>query len=162
MENDLVKLIIRQTNVLFQNIQITLDEVGDIQSIPQFTDMPVAKHVYHMLHSLDQWFINPNKYEEPGFHELHLDSLFVHSYITLTKEELENYFYKIKIKINKYTAELTDDDLADKPENCQFTKLELILGQFRHLSYHMGLIHSFIRSESGKWPQFKGLSELPK
>jgi hypothetical protein len=24
-------------------------------------DLPVWKHVYHMLHSCDQWFINPKQ-----------------------------------------------------------------------------------------------------
>ena len=36
-------------------------------------DMPVWKHVYHMLHSCDQWFISPFEYEkEPDFHEPNL------------------------------------------------------------------------------------------
>ena len=96
MENDLVEMIKRQTNVLFQNIQSTFDEVTDIQIVPEFSDMPIAKHVYHMLHSLDQWFINPYIFEEPDFHIDELNSLSVYSDKVLTKEKLQKYFYLIK------------------------------------------------------------------
>ena len=29
---------------------------------------------YHALHSADKWFINPNVYEEPPFHEAGMDN----------------------------------------------------------------------------------------
>ncbi len=159
MENDLVEMIKRQTNVLFYNIQITFDEVRDILIIPEFSDMPIEKHVYHMLHSLDQWFINPYIFEEPDFHIDELNSLSVYSDKVLTKEELQNYFYLIKNKIITFLDDLKDGELKVIPENCNFSRLELILGQYRHLSYHIGLIHCFIRCESGKWPTFMGLSQ---
>jgi hypothetical protein len=160
MKNSLVEIITRQINILFQNMQITLDEITDMQLVPQISDMPVWKHVYHTLHSLDQWFINPNRYKEPDFHIDKLNSLFDSSDKSLSKEELQSYFDSVKEKINKYLAELTDDDLAYCPEGYNFSRLELILGQIRHLSYHIGLIHCFIRSESGKWPAFMNLSRF--
>lgn len=159
MKNSLVNMIALQTNVLFQNIQITLDEITDMQLIPELSDMPLWKHVYHMLHSLDQWYINPNRYEEPDFHVDNLNSLFKSSEKILTKEELQKYFNSVKNKIQSYLATLTDADLEYNPEEYKFSRLVLILGQFRHASYHMGMIHSFIRSKSGKWPTFMGLSQ---
>ena len=30
--------------------------------------------VYHALHSADKWFINPNDYREPAFHEEGMDN----------------------------------------------------------------------------------------
>lgn len=160
MSSSLVEIITIQINVLFQNVQITLDEITDMQSVPKLSDMPIYKHVYHMLHSLDQWFTNPNRVIEPDFHVDNLNSLFVSSQKILTKEELQNYFISIREKINSYLAELTDGDLSSKPDGCKFSRLSLILGQFRHLSYHVGLIHSFIREKTGKWPAFKGLSQF--
>ncbi len=95
MNKDLVEMIKRQTNVLFNNIQITFDEVRDIHIIPEFSDMTISKHVYHMLHSLDQWFINPFIFDEPDFHVDELNSLSVNSDKVLTKEELQSYFHSI-------------------------------------------------------------------
>lgn len=156
-ENYLAGELAQFTEIMFQNIQITLDELTDVRSTPAFSDMPLWKHVYHMLHSLDQWFINPDEYQEPGFHRENMNSLFVLSEKGLTKEELQKYFEDIKLKLRGYLKELSDGELGDKPDQCDFTKLRLMLGQYRHLSYHMGMIHSFIRSETGNWPAFKGL-----
>jgi hypothetical protein len=161
MMNSLVSEIRQQTNaVIFQNIQIILDEIKDVEAVPRFSDMPYWKHIYHMLHSLDQWFVNPNKFEEPDFHTENLNSLFVSCDRALKKEELQNYFNSVKKKIDNYLSELSDEELGDNPEDCMFSRLALILGQYRHASYHMGLIHSFIRDETGKWLPFKGLPQF--
>ena len=142
------------------NIQIMLDEITDMQIIPEFSDMPLWKHVYHMLHSMDQWFINPERYVEPDFHEDKMNSLFVSSQKALSKEELQDYFEKIKDKINAYLEGLSDEDLESCPDQCKLSRLTLILGQIRHMSCHMGLIHSFIRDKTGKWPAFLGAQGL--
>lgn len=161
MEKALVSEIIKQTkNVIFQNIQITLDAIEDLDAVPRFSDMPYWKHVYHFLHSLDQWFVNPGKFEEPDFHIENMNSLFESSDVTLKKEELQDYFNSIKKKIEDYLSGLNDEELGGNPENCTFSRLSLILGQYRHVSYHIGLIHSFIRDDTGKWTTFKGLSQL--
>jgi hypothetical protein len=161
MKNSLVDEIKKQTkNVIFQNIQITLDEIKDVEAVSRLSDMPYWKHMYHLLHSLDQWFVNPNKFEEPDIHKENLNSLFVSSDVVLKKEELQNYFNSIKRKIEIYLSGLNDEELGDSPENCIFSRLSLILGQYRHVSYHIGLIHSFIRDDTGKWPTFTGLSQF--
>ncbi len=160
MKNNLVDIINQQTNVLFQNIQITLDGISDVEIVPKFSDMPYWKHVYHMLHSLDQWFLNPNEFEEPLYHVENLNSLFIHCDKVLGKEELQNYFNSIKEKISSYLFSLQEEELGGNPENCTFSRLSLILGQYRHLSYHIGLIHCFIRDETGNWPTFMGLSQF--
>lgn len=162
MKNNLISEIKQQTDVIFQNIQITFDEIKDVEAVPRFSDMPYWKHIYHVLHSLDQWFVNPNVFEEPDFHIENLNSLFVGCDAVLKKDELQNYFLSIMQKIENYLDGLYDEELGDKPENCMFSRLSLILGQYRHVSYHIGLIHSFIRDDTGKWPAFKGLSQFMK
>ena len=44
-----------------------------------YCEMPLWKHIYHMLHSLDQWYINPRVYTQPPFHEKDLNNLDVQS-----------------------------------------------------------------------------------
>lgn len=76
MKTELVQAIRLNTENLFQNANICL-QTCDMDFI--LCDMPVWKHAYHMLHSCDQWFINPNEYEEPPFHVPNLNSLDVSS-----------------------------------------------------------------------------------
>lgn len=78
MNDVLIHTIIEHTKVMFYNFSITL-KTCDMDTI--LCDMPIWKHVYHTLHSLDQWYINPEVYTEPDFHEPNLNSLDVYSLI---------------------------------------------------------------------------------
>ena len=115
--------------------------------------MPLWKHIYHTLHSLDLWFINPrdkNQFE-PSIHSENLNNLDAVSSKTLSRNDIDNYFSQIRIKIDKYISNLTDEELLDFPENCEYTKFTLILAQFRHLHTHMGMIMGFIIADTGLW-----------
>lgn len=96
MKNELVDAIKINTETLFVNVDIML-QTCNIDFV--LCDMPVWKHAYHMLHSLDQWYINPNVYAEPDFHEPGLNSLDIVSDKSLSREELMNYMEGIKTKI---------------------------------------------------------------
>ena len=122
-----------------------------------YCDMPLWKHVYHMLHSLDQWYINPRVYTQPSFHTENLNNLDVCTSKTLTREEINDYFLSVNNKIIEYTDSLTDDMLLNKPEGCEWTRFTLILAQHRHLHTHMGMIMGFIVEATGMWPQVVGL-----
>ena len=72
MSRDLVNAIKRNTENLFENAHIML-QTCNLDFI--LCDMPIWKHVYHQLHSCDQWYINPYRFTEPDFHEPGLNSL---------------------------------------------------------------------------------------
>ena len=46
---------------------------------------------------------------------------------TLSRNDIENYFNEIEIKITDYITKLNDEELLDYPENCEYTKFTLIL-----------------------------------
>lgn len=121
--------------------------------------MPLSKHVYHMLHSLDLWLINPRDplYKEPDFHERDLNNLDVVSAKRVSREQIVPYYAGMKQKIFSYLEQLTDDSLLDKPAGCEYTRLTLILAQHRHLHTHMGMIMGFLVADSGRWPLVLGL-----
>jgi hypothetical protein len=57
-----------------------------------------------------------------------------------------------------YLEKLDDGMLADRPPGCPHTRLTLVLGQYRHLMYHIGLIHGCLRAKSGGTnPPYVGL-----
>lgn len=46
--------------------------------------------------------------------------------------------------------------LSEKPENCPYTRLELVLRQFRHISFHTGMINGLTIEKTGKFPIYAG------
>jgi len=124
--------------------------------------MPLWKHIYHTLHSLDMRYINPQKYSEPSFHISNLNNLDVEADKLLSREELKHYYKLIEKKTIQYINSITDDILLTKPESCEWTIFTLILAQHRHLHTHMGMIMGFIIAETGLWPKVIGLEgEIP-
>ena len=122
----------------------------------RYDGIPMWKFIYHMLYSMDRWYINPNDpaYKEPEFHTKTLADLNVEPPLdeTLTREQITDYFEHIKSKIDVYDEVLTDDMLSKCPECCDMSRFRLILGQYRHWHRHMGVIYGFVVEDSGKWP----------
>lgn len=155
MSNELVGNIRKQTEVMFTNAGIML-ETCDLAYI--LCDMPIWKHVYHMLHSCDQWFINPHEYTEPDFHVPNLNSLDIPSETTLSREQLSDYLERVKEKILNYIDSLTDERLYEIPNGCVSNRLGLILSQYRHFYAHLGNINGTTIIETNQWPRVIGTS----
>ncbi len=155
MKNELVCAIRQNTELLFQNADILLNTC-DLDFI--LCEMPIWKHVYHMLHSCDQWYINPTIYTEPAFHEPNLNSLDIPSEKKLSREALLAYLGQVQKKILRYVDSLTDESLYDVPQGCTANRLSLILLQFRHFYAHLGNINATTILTTGEWPRVVGLN----
>ena len=59
-----------------------------------------------------------------------------------------------------YLDSLTDDMLYEKPENCRFTRMELVLRQYRHISFHTGMLNGQTALATGQFPMW--VSETSK
>lgn len=159
-QNKLNEIIEDQTKRALWEVKNVIDCVPDSLCNKEYCDMPLWKHIYHMLHSLDLWFINPRDkhYCEPSIHSENLNNLDIITDKTLSRNDIENYFNEIEIKITDYITKLNDEELLDYPENCEYTKFTLILAQYRHLHTHMGIIMGFIIDDTGLWPNVLGLT----
>lgn len=153
MNDELTGIIDAQTQILFVNAEDTLNAIEEDQLYDTaICDWPLGEQVYHALHSLDQWFVNPNDFEEPPIARRKVEAG------TLSKTKLQNYYHYIRARTSIYLKKLDDEMLAERPPGCQFTRLALILGQHRHFMYHIGLIHGCLRVHSGgQNPQYTGL-----
>lgn len=121
----------------------------------RYDGIPMWKYLYHTLYSMDRWYMNPcdPAYENPEFHtETLADLNIMPKDEALEKDQLEDYFYRIKDKITEYIGNLKDEELSSNPDNCNMSRFCLILGQFRHWHRHMGIIYGFIVEDTGKWP----------
>ena len=152
-------IIEEQTARALWEAKNVIDCVPDELWNKPYCEMPCWKHIYHMLHSLDLWYINPRdtNFQEPSIHQKDLNDLDTVSQKSLSRTEITDYFSDVERKIRSYTAKLTDDSLLEYPENCEYCRFTLILAQFRHLHSHMGMIMGFIIDDTGMWPRVLGL-----
>lgn len=155
MKRELINSIKATTEIMFHNFYVTL-VTCDMNYI--LCHMPIWKHCYHTLHSCDQWFINPTKYDEPPFHEEGLNSLDYMGEKVLSREELLEYFELVKAKILDYLDRLNDENLYEKPEGYEHIRLECIMGQMRHFYCHLGNINATTIIETNKWPRVVGMN----
>ncbi len=123
---------------------------------------PAWRYVYHTIHSADKWFFNPFVYDEPDFHKKGMDDPDVPCTIELTDEQLLDYLDKVRQKTLDYIDSLTDEMLYEKPENCKYTRLELVLRQFTHLSFHTGMINGLTIEKTGKFPVYAAADTMDR
>ena len=109
---ELILLIMNQTTILFENIEETIDAIDETQLDKDGSwEWPLGEQIYHLLHSLDQWFINPYDYEEPTFTGIGTSSSDGKINQKLYKSELVAYYTSIKAKITHYLCTLDDHSL---------------------------------------------------
>ena len=159
MKNALAETLRQQTQILFANIEVTFKAADHIDFNKSIIRGPLWKHFYHMLHSFDQWFVNPSQFTEPSFHETGLNLIdTTTSEKVLSKKTLREYYERIRIKTNTYLEELDATMLTECPDGSRFSRMILIIAQYRHLMYHVGFIHACIMKETGNMPEFIGIS----
>ena len=115
---------------------------------------PCWRWAYHALHSADKWFINPCDYEEPEFHEIGMDNPDNPTSVVLSDEQLLEYLDRVEKKTYDYLDSLTDDMLYECPKNCEHTRMELVLRQFRHISFHTGMLNGQTAVATGQFPMW--------
>lgn len=156
MMNELCMIIKEMTKPNFLNIKTSIQSY-DRDAL--CCGAPCWRWVYHALHSADKWFINPFAYEEPSFHEEGMDDPEKPCSVILSDEELLDYLYSIEKKTYEYLDSLTDDMLYEKPEQCRYTRMELVLRQFRHLSFHTGMLNGQTALSTGQFPMWVSEAE---
>lgn len=160
-QKHLTQIVEEQTRRALWEVRNVIDCVPDGLWNREYCAMPCWKHIYHMLYSLDLWYINPRDpdFKEPVIHERGLNDLDAVSSKRLTREEINAYFPAVEAKILAYISRLTDAQLLEYPPHCEYCRFTLIPAQFRHLHSHMGMLMGFIIDDTGLWPRVLGLEE---
>lgn len=116
-------------------------------------NQPLWKHIYHAMYWFDYWCCTPENFVGADFHCENLNSLDIASDIIVTQEDLLNYFETIKSKTIDYLEDLTEEKLNEVIENCDNkSRFECILGQFRHVCFHLGNVNAMTINDTGNWP----------
>ena len=160
--NESVSIISDQMKRALWEVKNVIHCIPDELWKKEYCEMPLWKHVYHMLHSLDLWFINPRdvRFREPSIHEKDLNNLDVVSAKELNRKEIDSYYAQTETKIMEYLFTLNEEDLLSCPESCEYNRFTLIIAQIRHLHTHMGMIMGFIIADTNLWPRVLGLEGI--
>lgn len=124
--------------------------------------VPAWRYVYHTIHSADKWLFNPFVFDEPPFHEDGMDNPDNPCTAELSDAELLEYLEKVKRKTADYLEGLTDSELYECPPDCVYTRMELVLMQFRHLNIHVGLLNGQTTERTGKFPVAVGPNSIDR
>ncbi len=168
--DEIIRQIKDQTEINFINIRDQI-EVAELEAV--FDGVNGSRYIFHYLHSMDRFFINPVSYVYEGEklfgipENLSVISSAREGYvedtsIVISRDKLLAYFEYIKNKIEVYFDGLTSEELLQKPEGNEYTRLELILGQFRHQLWHVGLSSAITFEGKKIWNEFTGLNGLRK
>ncbi len=145
----LCEIIKEQVNANYLNLETAI-KTYDRNAL--VCGAPAWRYVYHTIHSADKWFFNPFVFDEPPFHEEGMDNPDHPCTVELSDAELLEYLERVKQKTFGYLDELTDSELCERPENCGFTRMDLVLIQFRHLSIHTGMLNGQTIERTGTFP----------
>ena len=167
---EIIRQIKNQQEINFINIYDQIS-MADLEAV--FDGENNSRYIFHNLHSIDRFFINPCDYAYEGEKLFGIpENLSVidpnragyvnDSSIIIAKKQLLDYLEYVKAKINAYFDSLTSENLLQNPNGCEYTRLELILAQFRHQMWHAGLSSGITFSSKHEWNKFTGLSALNK
>ncbi len=168
--DEMIRQIKAQQEINFINIKEQLQK-ADLETV--FDAENNSRYIFHYLHSMDRFFINPVGYVYEGEKLFGIsENLSVidpkregyekDTSIVISREQLTAYFEYVKNKVENYFNTLTAEMLLEKPEGSEYTRLELILGQFRHLMWHVGVSSAITFNSKHEWNEFTGLNGLRK
>lgn len=145
------EMIIRYVSSNFLNLETAI-KTYDRNAL--VCGSPAWRYAYHTIHSADKWFFNPFVYEEPAFHEEGMDNPDNPCKVEFSDEQLMEYLHKVRQKTFDYLNALTDEELYEKPEKRIYTRLEMVLRQFAHLSFHTGMLNGQTIERTGRFPVY--------
>ena len=130
--DEIISQIKNQTEINFINLKDQI-EVAELAAV--YDGVSASRYIFHNLHSIDRFFINPNDYVYEGerlfgiAEKLSVIDAERAGYvddpsIVIAREKLLAYFDFVKDKIEKYFKGLTSEALLQKPEPRTFSAFD--------------------------------------
>ncbi len=168
--NEITKIIKEQTDVLFANVY---EQIKNADLTCMIESVNNSRFLFNMIHSMDKYFINPYDYDYSPAYELtgikeeysiisesREGYIFDPDYV-VPREQLLCYMDLVKEKIHIYLDDLTDEALYQKPDGCPYTRIQMILAQYRHSMFHCGMSEMVTFDNTGKWLEYSGIAYIP-
>lgn len=151
----LIRVIIDHTEYCLKSIDILFDTFTADDFNKTINGFPIWQQFYHMLNSIDRILSDPISYEYPSFHIEDMNNLEYKPETQIGKKALYDYFKKIEVESTIYLAGIDETTLIRKSNHKvhYMTKLDHILAQQRHMTWHIGYLHSCAKVLYGQTPE---------
>ena len=128
---DSVDTISDQINILLWDIEDFLTKTSAEYYKKIVSGKPLHFYIIRILDFIDKWIFEPNSYEA------YLDGIKSRS-----KIQILNYFYHLRIRIDKLFKELTFEDLLKTVTRSHIKKIDCIFEIQRHTIYYLNYLHN--------------------
>jgi curved DNA-binding protein CbpA len=133
---NLIQTIYNQLNVFLWDIEDFLRDLDPVLLFREYSGTPLWCHVEKMLKYIDKWIFDPQEFEDYAF-----------SLKSRSKMAFLNYFYSMRIKIDKYFKNLTFDDLVKIVPGYNIMKIDCLFEVFRHTIYYLNNLALLVSGE---------------
>lgn len=167
-ENIMLKVIKRQFESSYQMLLKIVEICPEDVWLKVNGAFPFWQQIYHASYWLDFWL--RDAYDGSEFRSMIFDESIsfelnreVTNYEThLTKAQLKEYIMKIHVKTERIFEKLNDVLLATPiiKDKHDYTYANVIMGQIRHIMYHVGHCNSILRN--GNLPAVEWISHNEK
>jgi hypothetical protein len=118
------------------------------------SNAPLWQHVMHTLESMDYFFTDAQLPYMAEDYKPHIPYDFTEQKLKpISQKKCKEYFKKVKAKFEQYLNNHADNLLAKSPRLKEYTILDLLLAQIRHIQYHAAYCSSIFSRN--------GLDDIP-
>jgi hypothetical protein len=160
-QTGIVAVLQRQIETTLEMLQRVIAECPAGTWTTDEPSLAIWQHAYHSLLGLSIWLRWPAPaIVLPAFHREGVD-LQIGASPAYAREIVEDYRQEVFQKVRSYFTLLTTENLTEELilRGIRFTRIDLILGQIRHVQHHVGCMHSQLRRRTGSAPAWIGYGD---
>lgn len=146
---NMVSSIYNQLNIFLWDIEDFIQNLDPTQLAKEYKSRPFWLFLEKTLIFIDRW----------TFHPLPFDDYFL-KIQSKTKIRFSNYFYDIRKRIDKYFAELTNEEITKKIDGLSKKKIDFIFEVFENTTYYLNNMKKLIAGEIDYFNDFKYENEM--
>jgi len=140
---NIIQTVYNQLNMFLWDIEDFLRELDPVLLFKEYAGIPLWIYVGKILKYIDKWVFNPNQFVDHVF-----------SVSSRSKVAFSNYFYDIRVRVDKYFKDLTFDDLVRIMPGYNMMKIDVLFEVFKHTTYYLTNIKLLISGEISYIPDY--------
>ncbi|MBN1799785.1 MAG: J domain-containing protein [Spirochaetales bacterium] len=138
-----IQTVCNQLNMFLWDIEDFLRTFDPVLLFKEYSGVPLWIYIEKLLKYLDKWVFDPGQFEEHVF-----------SVNSRSKVAFLNYFYSIRVRVDKYFKELTFDDLVSIVPGYNIMKIDVLFEVFKHTTYYLTNVKLLLSGEISHIPDY--------
>ena len=138
-----IQTVYNQLNMFLWDIEDFLRKLDPVLLLKEYSGVPLWTHIEKLLKYMDKWIFDANRFEEHVF-----------SVNSRSKVAFLNYFYGIRVRVDKYFKDLSFDDLVRIVPGYNIMKIDVLFEVFKHTTYYLTNIKLLLSGEISHIPDY--------